>query len=282
MKNILVPSDFSNNAYNALFYATCLLKNHDCTFYILNVFSEQTPLQSHSPVPGKNRNLLVQLEEEAVEGLNKVYHRINLDNQNPRHRVKKLLEKGSLSEMIVKTVAQLDIDLVVMGNTGETAAKNVFLGSSVTHTISVLKTCPLLAVPKEIECEIPFEIAFATDYKRGYDAKSLEPLLFMAKTCKATVRIIHINEEGHLSHAQKSNLSTLKRYLGDIRHTVHWMPDFASKSKVIKTFLDELGIGMLVMINYQHGFVDSLLREPVIKRVSFTIDIPFLILPYHS
>ena len=44
MKNILAATDFSNNAYCALFYATQLLKSKPCTFYILNTFTELTPL----------------------------------------------------------------------------------------------------------------------------------------------------------------------------------------------------------------------------------------------
>jgi hypothetical protein len=57
------------------------------------------------------------------------------------------------------------------------------------------------------------------------------------------------------------------------------MPDFTSKTKAIQVFLEELGIGMLVMINYQHGFLENLLRESIIKKLTFNIDVPFLVIP---
>ena len=51
------------------------------------------------------------------------------------------------------------------------------------------------------------------------------------------------------------------------------------KIQIARVF-DELGIDMLAMIHYEHGFLEKLTREPVIEKVSFNINIPFLILPY--
>ena len=48
MQNILVPTDFSNDAYNALFYASKLFKSKTCNFYLLNTYSESSPLLSRS------------------------------------------------------------------------------------------------------------------------------------------------------------------------------------------------------------------------------------------
>ena len=42
MKNILVATDFSNDAYCALFYITKLMVSRPCSFLLLNVFDELT------------------------------------------------------------------------------------------------------------------------------------------------------------------------------------------------------------------------------------------------
>jgi nucleotide-binding universal stress UspA family protein len=279
MKNLLILTDFSNNAYNALYYATRLFKDIECRMYLLNVFSESTPLISPNRIKGKNRDLLVQLEEEAQEGLERDFHRINLDAPNKKHIRKTIFRKGHLAEVVHEIAADRDIDLIVMGNTGKTEAVPVFMGSNVIKVVQAMPSCPVLAVPRENECDIPFEIAFATDYNRNYNAGVLESLTYMAEICKAAVRIIHINEEGSLSNVQKANLNTLREYLKDLRYTIHWMPDFSSKTEVINTFLEELGIGMISMIYYQHGFLGNLMRERVIKRMSFEVEVPFLIIP---
>lgn len=280
MKNILVATDFSNNAYNALFFATELFKERSCIFYLLNAYTELTQILTPKIGTEGRRSLLDQLMDESNEGLNKVFHKIHLDQGNPLHQFKAISKNDHLIDGIHQAIETYNIDLLVMGNKGQTAARHIFWGSNVLKVLNEIDSCPVLVVPKEIECEIPKEVAFATDYQRPYNAKVLHPVLQIANLCGASVCIVHINEEERLNSAQKSNLYTLREYLGDIKHSIHWMPDFSSKSKVIQTFLEELNIGMLAMIRYHHGFMSRLIREPVIEKVSFDLNIPFLVMPY--
>ena len=37
MKNILLPTDFSENSWNAIKYAISFFKNQDCNFYLLHI-----------------------------------------------------------------------------------------------------------------------------------------------------------------------------------------------------------------------------------------------------
>ena len=39
MKKILLPTDFSDNAWNAIEYALKLFKDEVCTFYLLNTYT---------------------------------------------------------------------------------------------------------------------------------------------------------------------------------------------------------------------------------------------------
>ncbi len=280
MKNILIATDFSNNAYNALFYATQLFQNHNCSFHILNAYTEQTPLKSNCQAAGRKLSLLQQLGEESMEGLYAFLHKINLDTSNSKHHFSIHSKNENLIDALHQAIKETNADLVVLGNKGKTGAKSIFLGSNVIKSINAIKDCPILTIPGENDFLLPREIAFATDYKKNYNAKVLQPLRTVASYCDSSVCIVHINEEERLSPVQKSNLYTLREYLGPIKHTIHWMPDFANKTRAITDFIGELGIDMLVMIHYQHGFLEKLTREPVIEKVSFNIDIPFLILPY--
>ena len=280
MKNILVATDFSNSAYNALFYIKQLFQDHNCSFHILNAYTEHTPLKSNSQAAGRKLSLLQQLGEESMEGLNGFLHKINLDSGNPKHHISIHSKNEHLTDALKQAIKETNADLVVMGNKGKTGAKSIFLGSSVINAINAIEDCPILTIPGEKEFLLPTEIAFATDYKQSYNAKVLQPLQTLASNCGSSICIVHINEEERLSPVQKSNLYTLREYLGQIRHTIHWMPDFTNKTRAITDFIDELGIDMLAMIHYQHGFLEKLTREPVIEKVSFNINIPFLILPY--
>ncbi|TFG73354.1 MAG: universal stress protein [Flavobacteriales bacterium] len=236
-------------------------------------------MKSKSIANEEKKDFLEQLRDESLEGLTQTMHRINLDDPNPKHHYQLITAQGDVTEEIVKAARQHKVDLVVMGNKGATGNISVFLGSKSTKTISALQTCPVFAVPEEAEFEMPNEIALATDYKRPLKPEMIKPLRDMAQLCHAAVRILHIHEEEKLDQEQEANLKLLLDQLKPLDHSTYWLPSFASKTDAIQAFLDGLGIGMLVMIDYKLGFMEKLLREPVITKMMFNISIPFLVIP---
>lgn len=279
MRNILIPTDFSNDAYNALYFASKLFHSKECKFVLLNVYNESTPLRSRSIDNGDHKGLLEQLRDESGEGLKHTFHRINLDHKCPDHNYEFISKKTDLIEAISKTIKEHEIDLIVMGNKGVSGKSGVFWGSTTTKVMASVKQCPILAIPMNADFKVPYEIGFATNYKRQYDAQIISPLRNMSKLCGAAIRVVHINEEEHLSRLQETNLETLRTYLDPLENSIHWMPNFTSKSQAIQEFLDELGIGMLAMVNYKHSFLENLLHEPIIKKLAFNLNVPLLVIP---
>lgn len=279
MKNILFATDFSNNAYNALFFVTNLFKEHHCRIYMMNAFTEHTELLTQKVGTNGSRSLISQLSDESREGLNETFHRIQLDQANSLHHYQLISRNAAFTDAVNQLVEEFDIDLLVMGHGGQSGLTNRLWGSNVIKAIRDVNKCSILTIPREVECDLPKEIAFATDYRHHYSAKILDPLISIASTCGSNVCIMHINEEQRLNSEQKTNLNTLREYLGNIQHTIHWMPNFTSKSLSISIFLDELNIGMLVMARHPRGFFSRIFREAVVEKLSFAVDIPLLILP---
>tara|TARA_R110002153_G_scaffold43525_4_gene122992 strand:- start:53 stop:901 length:849 start_codon:yes stop_codon:yes gene_type:complete len=279
MKNILVATDFSNNAYCALFYVTKLLASQPCTFHLLNVFNELTPLQGKKPKLFVSEKLLKKLQIESEEKLTKTKHKIVLDNDNSKHQFQTISEKGILSKILTKTIDKLHIDLVVMGNKGITEAADIFFGSNTIQVANIINKCPILAIPGEMDFKEPKEIAFVTDFKKGCAKKSIEPLLFITSLFKAKIRVLHITEEEILNTEQESNRKLLDISLKDIDHTFHWRQLSNNKAKVIQVFLEKLNVNLYTMVNQKHNLFGKLTREPVIKDVSMYSETPFLILP---
>ncbi len=279
MKNILVATDFSNNAYCALFYAAKLLESKKCTFYLLNTYSELTVLKDKL-LPGfGGQKALKQLETESKEKLESVFHKIVLDTENPHHVFETISQKGELVTVIGKKLEELNIDLLVMGNKGLTEAADIFFGSNTIQTISKMKTCPVLAVPGEMNFVAPKEIAFVTDFEKDCNQKSIAPLMYVASITKAAIRVIHINEKKLLTTTQESNKKLLSLCLQAVEHTFHVAHEFDDKAKVIDVILKKLKIDMYAMVNYRHNLFEKLTHEPIIKDVSMYTNLPFLILP---
>lgn len=278
MKTILVTTDFSDDAYCALFYISKLMASRECTFYILNVYDELTPLAGLKPKLFGDKNLLKQLKIASKEKLTEVFHKIGLDNDNTKHEYITFSRKGALSKIVSKIVKENAVDLVVMGNKGITGAKEIFIGSNTFQVANKINICPLLAVPKQIDYKTPQEIAFITNFKKGCTKATIAPLLAIAAMHNAAIRVMHIEEE-ILDAEQELKRKLLENYLKDFEHSFHSMQNFSNKAEVIHSFLVNLNIDMFSMVQYKHSFLEKLVREPVIKNSSSYSDIPLLILP---
>ncbi len=279
MKHILVATDFSNDAYSALFYATKLLAAKPCTFYILNVFDENTALHGKkAPLLGSKKRLPA-LQIQSKEKLTETFHKIIMDNENPYHRFLTISNKGILDKSVKEAIRDYNIDLVVMGSKGLTGAKEIFLGSNTIQIAQGLALCPVLAVPKQIDYKAPKEIALITDFKKGCVKEALAPLLYLATLFGSSIRVMHITEEEVLDNEQEIRKNELEECLESIDHSFHWVQNYDDKAMVITSFLEKQHIDMFVMLSHKKSFFEKLIREPVIQDVIIYSRIPFLILP---
>lgn len=279
MKKILVPTDFSNDSYNALHYATQLLASEDCTFYILNLYNENVSLRTQRFLNEGGKVLIRQLAEESEEGLTEMVHRIRRDTENEKHSYEIISKRGEMLEGIISNAKKLEIDLIVMGNKGKMGPKEIFLGGNTIRTIKTIKNCPILMVPRQTEFTPLDEIAFATHYKKDFAENVLEPLRYVAKMHGSVVNIIHVDEKKELDDEQIENKVLLEKELEDTAFRTQWRPYYNEKAKVINDFVKDAKVNLLIMINYEHTLLEKMVREPVILDITSQLDIPFLVIP---
>ncbi len=280
MKNILIPTDFSDNAWNAIRYAIELFKNEECTFHLLNAY---TPAIASSRFMASTSNSVTSEDGARLHsnrGLGETLKRIKTTYDHRNHSFTCISSFSLLVDEIKETIEEHDIDLVVTGTKGASGLEEVFMGSNTVRIIKAVKNCPVLAVPQHFGFMTPNEIAFATDFNRFFTQSELQPLLEMANTFGATIRIVHVQHEiKALTELQQFNLNMLRKYLKDVEHYVHTVSELNSVSKTLEVFTNELDIHLLAMLNYQHSYMEKITREPVIKRIAFHTQIPLLVIP---
>tara|TARA_R110002074_G_scaffold167299_3_gene328333 strand:- start:7472 stop:8326 length:855 start_codon:yes stop_codon:yes gene_type:complete len=279
IKNILVATDFSNEAYNALFYATQIFASKKCTFHILHIYDDLTLTSSPINALFIGEKERLKLQTKSQENLTKTVHKIVLDTDNKLHKFNTISSIGTISKIISQTINNLQIDLILVGNKGKTGAKELFMGSNTIRIANTITQCPILAVPKEVAYQPIDEIAFVTDYKKGCTKNTLAMLLLIASITKAAIRVIHINEEGIMNPIQVSNKKLLKTSLAKTQHTFDDIWNYTDKANIIQDFLAQQDINMFAMAYHRRNFFERLLHEPVVLDLSIYATIPFLILP---
>ena len=279
MKNILIPTDFSDNAYKAISYAVRLLKDENCTFYLLHTYTPaiyQSEYLLHSPGQLGLGDIYRTDSEKKLEDLKL---KVISEFDNPKHLFKTYSAFSVLMEAIDELVESKNMDLLIMGTQGATGAKEIFLGSSTVHTIQRAK-CPVLAIPFDFDVKMPTKILFPTDYEIEYNFELIKQVLFIAKVHKSTLDIMHVRSGYELNEEQKKNKSKLDHLLAGTKHKFHELPD-QGIIEAINSIHSELHPQMLVMVKNKHSFLENLFLKPVINQIGFHSSIPFMVLPYN-
>ncbi|NNF81369.1 MAG: universal stress protein [Flavobacteriaceae bacterium] len=273
-KKVLLPTDFSAISWNAIAYAIRLFEDQTCRFYLLN----STLLKVSTTTSFSNR-LSRTLYESAMTELNKWVDKIKEQNINPEHEFEILISEDHLDHSIEWAVEKFNIDLVVMATKGATAAKGAIFGSNTVRVIKHAGGFPVLIIPEDCSFKKPEAIAFPTDFERSYSTRELKPLKTIAQMFNSQIRILHINEEEQLNDLQEINKAELTKFLEPCQYRFHWMPDYAKKAEEIHVFIETMYVDMLAMVKYKHSVLESIFNEPVIKKISFKTEVPFLVIP---
>ncbi|WP_010520766.1 universal stress protein [Aquimarina agarivorans] len=279
MKNILVTTDFSKNAYDALFYATRLFKKEPCQFYILNTFEVKTPIFTSRLYLEKGAALYHSLSEKSECELKEVLHSIVRDTEDFEHQFEIISISKPLIETIAKTIVSKQIDLVVMGTKGASGIKEIFMGSNTVNVIEAINSSPILVVPENIDIYPLYHIAFATDFTNKYNLNVLQTLKSFCKLDDAILKVIHVTDTKELSNSQQENKRSLDTYFDDVKHSTISIAKNKSVEKHISTMVDCLEFDLLAMIKYRHGFFEKMTHEAIIKKIGHHTKRPFLIIP---
>jgi nucleotide-binding universal stress UspA family protein len=274
-RKILLPTDFSDNAWSATQYAIDLYSEVECTFYFLNSYAP-----THSGATGSmTGRLLDVLKENSQRDLNKFKAKAEKGNHNTKHEFEVIASSEDMIPAINRAVQNHGINLVIMGTKGASGVSKYFMGSNTVKIVQNFKFCPILAVPENIEFYIPKHIAFPTDFNRMYEDKEINPILDFADLFNSHIHVLHVNVEENLSDLQERNKKTLQTLLQNFSHTFHWVSKSDTKSDEINDFIKDFKIDVLAMVNYKHSFIEGITKEPIIKKIGFKPIVPFLVIP---
>ncbi|SHI80292.1 Nucleotide-binding universal stress protein, UspA family [Arenibacter nanhaiticus] len=277
MRQILIPTDFSNNSWNAITYGLQFFKKSRCTFYLLHIIPIFSFSESLNESANSSADLQEQLLIEKQAELQKVIDKIEKKFLNPKHRFIGVAVYDFFIDAIRKQVLDKQIDMIIMGTKGASGLKKVAIGSNTGDVITKVK-CPLLAIPENSQYIRPKEIAFPTDFQMGFDLKVLYTLLEIAGRYKAIIRVLYISKKKEsLSLEQTKNKDFLHDYFSDLEHTFHFVTGNKMET-AIQSFTERNEIDMIAMVAKNLNYFQRILFKPEVEEISYHTKIPFLVL----
>lgn len=274
MLSILLPTDFSENSWNAISYALEFFKYQKTEFYLMHAY--QNEFYDHDELTSRDvyEDVLGNVKNQSQKNLDNLIARVKKIATHTRFKFHAISAYSTLVEEANLIADAKNIDLIVMGTKGKSDERNIIFGS---QTFQVLKyvQCPVLAIPSEYNNTQPKRILFPTDYMIPYKRRELKLLSVLAKSYRSTINVLYVSKSRNLSIRQEDNKAFLEDTLRE--HEVNYCHEHEKNiAETIKKFITHKNIDMLTMVNTQHSFLEDMLFPSNIDKVSLGLKIPLL------
>src|SRR5690606_18909364 len=190
MRKILVPTDFSDNAMNALKYALELFKYEISEFFIMHAYAEtiysDKVLQTLDNVTEATKIVAERAQSQLEETLKKV----NKISPNPRHKYMIRNANNLFISEMEKIVDAENIDLVIVGRRGETNGPQASLGRPSLEVLKVV-LCPVMAIPEGDAHIQPRRLLFPTKLPVQDHAREVKVLGGMGPPYRGQIGVLY-------------------------------------------------------------------------------------------
>lgn len=277
MIRVLLPTDFSENAMNAIYYALNLFKNKECKFYLLNTYIPSSYIVGSMPNNFSALQMETIMQENSNRRLLEIKQKLVKSSANKFHTFKTISAFNILSNEIKKITKTKNIDYIIMGTQGAESKAEVFMGTQTMYTIKKAK-CVVIAIPEDSKIENPKNILFPTNFEIDRANPFLSKLKQVCELNSATIYFLHVDHGAALSPEQLSTKEWLHKYFQAFNPQFHFDMDI-SLLEAVETYQKKFNIHLLAMVHNKHNFFENLLFKPVINQFAYHTKIPFLVLP---
>ncbi len=196
MKRILVPTDFSPQADNALKVAVQIAKNQSAEIFLLHSMEMPVHLSTGSDSGNLPEALyFIKLAEKRFSEL-----RERTDSEDVT--IHEAMGHNEIYEDIKEAVKKSNIELVVMGSHGASGFKEMFIGSNTEKVVRTSKIPVLVIKNNHTNFEIK-DFVFATDFSEECHPPFKEAQKF-AEIIGAKMHLLFVNTPGDFRTTQQA------------------------------------------------------------------------------
>lgn len=272
MKKILVPTDFSEGAFNALEYALHFAR-------LLN-FSVEVVHAYHMPPTGSMVmvDITEMMDKNAREELDLLKIRVDELSYARDITINYRTEHGTVVDMINRLSREPGIEFAVMGTQGASGITDKWLGTNAMDAARFVED-PLLIVPASQTYKNIDHILFATDLKLSGNETHLKFLSLIAEKSSAKIEFLHIRKQNENIDEQKlaDYQEQLNRTFGKSRPRIAYLYD-EEVHEGIQEAIESKRPELLTVIRHKYGFFEGLFKNSVSKQLIAESKLPILVL----
>lgn len=271
MKTILVPVDFSPASANALRYAGAIAQHSGASLLALHVVFPNEGLDNSIYSAFWVDDYVAQRQKDLATWVRR--QRRGESGKSVEIRTECVV--GFPVQGIADAAARHHADLIVLGATGATGLRGVFLGSVAAGVSGHVKV-PVLIVPKKFAYWPGSKAAFATDFHWRVAPAQLNVLRQLLTLHQGNLQVVHILDQPG-ARADHSHEATFSAKLPAVALDFHYLHD-RDVPQAISNFLESTDAGMLAIVAHEHGLLHRIFNESHTRRLAHLVRAPLLVL----
>ncbi|WP_340065058.1 universal stress protein [Ascidiimonas aurantiaca] len=258
MKRILVPTDFSNFAENALKAAAQLARRFDAELYLMHSLELPFHLANAEKNDIPEAIFFMKLARQKFEEFKSKPYLKDL-------KVIETVEDSSTYDAVNSAVSKNEIDLVVMGSGGASGFKEFVIGSTTEKVVRHAKV-PVLVIKKDMNDFKVDNFVFACDFTPESFESLLKGVAF-AKLFDAHIHFLYVNTPGSFATTQAitDRIHTFMEKVDPGPHTIHIYNDFSVEKGILNfsasTNADLIGLSTHGRKGLAHIFNGSITED---------------------
>jgi nucleotide-binding universal stress UspA family protein len=267
MTRILVPTDFSENAMNALIYAVQLFGHNNVEYTLLHAYVY--PSMNMDIIP----TISVTIEQESRDGLDKVEAFID-EKFDKKYTLKKSSEYGGVPVIIDRFSKIEHYDFVVMGTKGRTADRDLFMGS-VSRSVVQNSPFPVILIPTDAKFNGISKVLYTTDLMHD-ESHILQQTIDFSKVMDSHVTVLHIDTDVSTKNWSIEELNELVEETGYEKISSQEFVN-TDEENAILNYARANESDLIVLTTYTTSILQRILHRSLTKQMLKDTDIPLLV-----
>jgi len=280
MKKILVPLDFTDISEFGLQLAALVANHISAEITLLNYIIP--PTEGGFSTMGDMSTSADIAEDSAFVAALRRKNKQNMEELASKYAAKSkaqfnpVVAIGKFQDGIDDYIHKNNIDLVIMGTSGESTFSEMFLGNH-TEQVMRISNCPVLSVKQPIEHFEPTDMVLATDLHTG---NSTEVKYFneFASWFDSKIHLLHIvKDESKINQETNQALEEYAKSHNFLNYESHVIAG-SSKEEVIKKFVKGKKVGMIAVTTRARSGLNNLFFGSLSEDLVKDLDVPVLVL----
>lgn len=267
MKTILVPTDFSSHANNALKYANAFAQATNNKIVLLHTYVPI--LGNYNRIPGIIAEENARVIKESQKNLD------DLCNKYIEVSCRNLATIGDTIDTILDVSRKAKVDLIIMGTHGASGLRKILFGSNTSGVISK-STIPVLAIPQRYRFRKIDTIVYASDLKNTFH--ELKHIIPIAKQLDATIEILNLNYGYNNTDDEKQTIEKKIKSLSykKIKFIEQKATLEQTMAEQLKKYLAKHKPEILVMFPAEKSWFDKIFISSKTEEMANQLKVPLL------